>query len=150
MHGVHQVRILVLDNYKMCPVPLSIFMSMFLKWAAMKMGEGPILLLKKTYTRCQWAQLLPIVYWCTLEEIIPKDYSPTVKEWKTPLLRFRVVPHTALRKEWWLFHSFRGVSHQDRVKITQKDANFNLKEWKTTRKRFVLHMALERVLFHSF
>ena len=36
-------------------------------------------------------------------------------------------------------------------KITHKDANFNLKEWKTTRKRVVPHnMARQRVPFHSF
>ena len=36
----------------------------------------------------------------------------------------------ALQKEWWLFHSFRGVSFQDRVNrmsITRQDANFKLR-----------------------
>ena len=76
-------------------------------------------------------------------------YSLNVKEWKTPLFTFRAVLHMALQKEWWLFHSFRGVSLQERVKNHKKDAKFNLKEWKTTRKRVVLHMALQKSVFFT-
>ena len=38
----------------------------------------------------------------------------------TTLYTFRAVLHTALQKEWWLVHSFRGVSLQDRVKNHSK------------------------------
>ena len=47
-------------------------------------------------------------------------HSHEVKEWKTSLFTFRAVPPMALQKEWWLFHFFRGVSLQDRVKNHSK------------------------------
>ena len=49
-----------------------------------------------------------------------QTHSLNVKEWKTPLFTFRVVPHMALQTGWWLFHSFRGVSLQDIVKNHSK------------------------------
>ena len=53
-----------------------------------------------------------------------------------------------IKKSGGYFTLLEGVSL--RVKHHSKNANFNLKEWKTTQKRVVLHMALERVPFHSF
>ena len=53
------------------------------------------------------------------------------------------------KKSGGYFTLLEGFHSRTEWKITQKDANFNLKEWNTTRKG-VVHMALKRVLFHPF
>ena len=79
-----------------------------------------------------------------------KAYSLNVKEWKTPLFTFRAVPHMALQKEWWLFHSFRGVSLQDRVKNHSKRCKLQSKRVEDHSKKSCPSYGSSKSAFHSF
>ena len=56
----------------------------------------------------------------------------------------------SFKKSSGYFTLVEGFHYRKSENITQNDANFNLKEGKTTRKRVVPHTALQRVPFHSF
>ena len=78
-------------------------------------------------------------------------YSLNVKEWKTPLFTFRAVLHMALQKEWWLFHSFRGVSLQDRVKNHSKRCKIQSKRVEDhSKKSCPSYGSSKECFFHSW
>ena len=70
--------------------------------------------------------------------VIPKHHS----------LHFELSVIWLFKKSGGNFILLKGFHSRTEWKITQKDANFNWKEWKTTRKSVVPHMALQSVLLN--
>ena len=92
---------------------------------------------------------MPLTYWTRFQVFWTSPYSLNVKEWKTPLFTFRAVLHTALQKEWWLFHSFRGVLLQDRVKNHSKRCKLQSKRVEDHSKRSCHSYGSSKSAFHS-
>ena len=66
---------------------------------------------------------------------------------KNTTLNISSCPSWLFKKSGGYFTLLKGCHSRTDWNITQKDANFNLNERKTTRKRVVPHIALQRVLF---